>query len=176
MSKRMELFLVVSLVIVGVFTRLIPHPANFTALGALALWSTTLFPRRSWALAIPLGILVLSDMILGFHSTMLWVYGTFALIAFASFWIQPKVSWTRAISGSLCASLFFFVVTNFGVWLVDGLYPMTAEGLANCYVMALPFLKNQIAGDLFFTVLIGALIKVLHSVRVSGAETSVHGS
>jgi len=50
--------------------------------------------------------------------------------------------------------LIFFVATNFAVWAFGGLYPHNLEGLAECYIAALPFLRNRIAGDLFWATLL----------------------
>lgn len=101
---------------------------------------------------------------------MVWVYGAFLLIAALALWIQPRLSWGRAIAGSLAASLLFFVITNFGVWISGELYPRTAEGLSQCYIMALPFLKNQVAGDLFFTAAIGLVARALAERRETAAR------
>jgi len=63
-------------------------------------------------------------------------------------------------------------VTNFGVWTLGTMYPMTAAGLADCYVAAIPFFQNTVAGDLFYaTLLFGgfALVeRLLPAVRLSG--------
>lgn len=165
-------WLAMALVIFGVATRLAPHPVNFTALGALALWSTTLFRSRAWAFGVPLAVLLVSDLILGFHSTMIWVYGAFALIALISLWLEPRQSWLRAGAGSLLASLLFFALTNFGVWAAGELYPPTAEGLAQSYMMALPFLKNQVLGDLLYTGVLGFAVKALADRREAAAVRS----
>ena len=151
----------VLLVTLGVLTRLFPHPVNFTALGAIALWSMTLFPSKAWAVLIPVIALLISDALIGFHSTMVWVYGSILFIATLSLVIQPKQSWGRTLLGSLSASLIFFVLTNLGVWLGGELYPMTTEGFFDCYAMAIPFLKNQIAGDLIFSFGFGLVAKYL---------------
>jgi hypothetical protein len=50
---------------------------------------------------------------------------------------------------SLLGSILFFFITNFGVW-AGGFYGYTAGGLSKCYVMAIPFFKGTIMGDLFY--------------------------
>ena len=47
------------------------------------------------------------------------------------------------------SSIIFFVVTNFGVWLIG--YPLTIEGFLACYLMAIPFFINTLLGDLFYS-------------------------
>ena len=157
--------LALGLIFFGVATRLIPHPANVTAIGALALWSTTLFRSRSVAILLPLLTLFVTDLILGFHSTVLWVYGAFACIGVLSIWLEPRVSWARTFAGSVIASLLFFGLTNFGVWLTGELYPMTSQGLEECYLMGVPFLRNQVWGDLLYSGVLGIAARALASHR-----------
>lgn len=142
----MTLFLLITLA-----SRWLPHPPNFTAVGALALMAGALWGSRLWAPAIPLLGLLVSDLILGFHETLVWVYAGFVLVALMGAFLKPQTSAARAGAGALASSLVFFAVSNFGVWMSGGLYPPTGEGLLTCYVMALPFLGWQIAGDLVFT-------------------------
>ena len=71
-----------------------------------------------------------------------------------------------AAGAGLAASILFFVVTNFGVWALDSLYPRTLEGLVICYVAAIPFFANTLAGTLFYTaVLFGGF--ALADLRIS---------
>lgn len=142
----MTLFLIITLA-----SRWLPHPPNFTAVGALALMAGALWGSRLWAPAIPLAGLWVSDLVLGFHETLVWVYAGFVLVALLGAALKPQNSALRAGTGALASSLVFFAVSNFGVWMAGGLYPPTAEGLLTCYVMALPFLGWQIAGDVVFT-------------------------
>lgn len=143
-------FLISSFVLVALFSRWLPHPANFTAFGALALFSGALLGNRFAAVALPLAALVVSDLVMGFHSTFLWVYLGFALTALLGSFLQPQENAGRALVGSFAASFIFFAVSNFGVWIVGGLYPLTLEGLVRCYEMAIPFMRNQVLGDLLF--------------------------
>ena len=63
-----------------------------------------------------------------------------------------------AVPLTATGSVLFFVVTNFGVWLVGDLYPRTLEGLVACYVAGIPFFRNTLAGDLLYAaVLFGGL-------------------
>ena len=51
---------------------------------------------------------------------------------------------------SLLSSLVFFIVTNFGVWVM-GWYPPTLAGLVNCYIMGLPFLRDFTVSTLLYS-------------------------
>lgn len=135
---------------VGAFARLIPHVPNFTPIGALALFGAAYGSRRS-AILVPLAALMLSDLIIGGHPTWPYVYGAFVLIALAGMAVfRNGVTVPRLIGASLGASGILFLVSNFGVWAVRDFYPKTAEGMLTAYTMALPFLRGNLLGDLFF--------------------------
>ena len=51
---------------------------------------------------------------------------------------------------SLVSSIAFFLITNFGTWLMWDIYPKTGAGLISCYIAGIPFFKGTIMGDLFF--------------------------
>jgi hypothetical protein len=48
------------------------------------------------------------------------------------------------------ATAVFFVLSNLGVWLMSGMYPLTSAGLVECFVMALPFLQNSVTSTFVF--------------------------
>ncbi|MFP5520435.1 MAG: DUF6580 family putative transport protein [Bdellovibrionia bacterium] len=146
---RNKYILITVLLVLASLSRLLPHAPNFTAVGAMALFAG-FYLKRSQAMVLPLIVLFVTDLVLGGHSTMLFVYFGMAMVALmASFLGQASSS--KIIGGALAGSLMFFFVTNFGVWMVDGFYSPDWQGLMTSYMMGLPFLKNQIAGDLFFS-------------------------
>lgn len=144
----------VVLILAAAFSRLIPHPWNFTAIGAMALFGGTYVSSKRMSLLVPMIALFLSDLVLGLHSGMFWVYGAFALIVMLGWTLKNKEANVFRISGiTLLSSVLFFAITNFGVWMMGGFYPKTAEGLVACYVAAIPFFTNQVMGDVFFVAL-----------------------
>jgi hypothetical protein len=157
------------LLIVGIVARLIPHPWNATPVMAIALFGGTWLAKR-WAVLLPLGIVALSDVILGWHNTIPFTWGAFALTGLLAWWIRLAPSAWRIVTASLAGSSLFFIVTNFGVWVVGGLYPRTAEGLALCYVAALPFFRNQLSGDLFYTTALFGAFALLTQIRRRAAS------
>lgn len=146
-----ELVLVVLLVMLAVWSRLLPHPANFAPIAAAGIFSAALLPRR-WALSVPLISMVASDLVIGLHSTVLFTWGAYLLITLmaAAIFSKKLTAW-RALGVTLAGSVLFFIITNFGVWLDGRLYPRTLAGLWQCYVMATPFFRNTLLGDLFYT-------------------------
>jgi hypothetical protein len=169
--KNTTLFL---LIILAAFSRLIPHIPNVTAITAMALLGGALFSNRLLALLAPLMALLISDLVLGFHSTLFFVYGAVALIAIlASFGLKTNSSVTRLGAASLASTFLFFVITNFGFWMMESLYPKTAEGLVQAYVMALPFLGTQVVGDLFYTGLLFGAFELIRRLSPSWVAESV---
>jgi hypothetical protein len=134
--------------------RLVPHPPNFSPIDAMALFSGAYVGRKWLAFAAPLGALLLSDLLLGFYPGMLFQYASVALIVVLGMVALPRVTVLRLGGAALASSVLFFAVTNFGVWLVSGMYALTLSGLAACYVAAIPFFQNTVAGDLFYAALL----------------------
>jgi hypothetical protein len=135
-------------------SRLIPHPPNFTPLAAMALFGGAYISNKRMAFGLPLAALLLSDAVLGFYHDMIWVYGSFALIVCLGLQLQSRRRLRPIAGAALASSVLFFALTNFGVWASAGMYPRTLGGLGACYVAAIPFFQNTIAGDLVYTALL----------------------
>lgn len=155
-SRQSRLLLMLVLVASAAVMRLVPHPPNFTPVAALALFAGAHFERRLLAFAAPLAAMLLSDFALqlmtgyGWHSTMWAVYLSFAATVAVGFALQSRRRPGPVAAAALGSSVLFFVVTNFAVWAEGLLYPLTAAGLATCYVEAIPFFSWTLAGDLFY--------------------------
>jgi hypothetical protein len=170
-APRNELALVAFLVALGLAVRLMPHGANVTPVLASALFAGAML-RPGLALAVPLGALLLSDLVLGFYDwrVMAAVYAAMILPAAAGMLARRyRLSWV-IVPAVLACSLIFFAVTNFAVWAFSGLYSLDMAGLAACYVAALPFLKYSLAGDLLWTAVLfgGAFVLARH--RAAGGR------
>jgi hypothetical protein len=154
-----KLYVVLIMIFAGAMMRLIPHWPNFTPIAAIALFGGTFLKRKDLAFLVPVAAMLLSDLIIGFHSTMLPVYLSFIAIVGLGLILQKRLTVVNTLSASLGASVLFYLVTNFASW-TSGLmpYPMNAAGLIESYIAGLPFLFNGILGDLFYTsVLFGAI-------------------
>ena len=152
--------------------RLVPHPPNFSPIDAMALFSGAYLGRRTLALLAPLAALLVSDLVLGFYSGMLFQYAAVIAIVLLGAITLSRMNVLRLAAAALASSLLFFVVSNFGVWLVSGMYVHTLAGLGACYVAAIPFFQNTVAGDLFYTALLfGGFVLAEHLVpRLRAAE------
>lgn len=140
----------VAMVFIGAALRIVPHPANVTPIAAIALFGGAYLSRRWLALGIPFLAMLISDSVIGFHDQMVAVYVAFAAATLIGFFLRKRRSLTRIAAATLVSSLVFFVITNFAVWAQGQMYPLTAAGLADCFVMALPFFERSLLGDLFF--------------------------
>lgn len=149
----MQTNIVLILLVLGAaLTRLIPHPPNATAIVAMGVFAGSFFQSRTLAVFIPLAALFISDLLIGFHDGMIWVYGAVAVIAIFSTWFMANNKKAgHVVAASFLASCFFFIATNLAVWLQSGMYPRDLNGFVQCYVMAIPFFGNQLMGDFFFS-------------------------
>jgi len=146
-----RIFTLLTAILAAAALRLVPHPPNFTPIGAMALFSGAYLGRRgAVALVAPLGALFLSDLVLGFYRGMPTVYFSVALIVIIGWMALRRVSPLRVGGAAIASSVLFFVLTNFGMWLSSGFYPRTLAGLEACYIAAIPFFQNTVAGDLFY--------------------------
>ena len=153
LSKK-QLF-IIAFMLIAVLFRLLPHLPNFTPITAIALFGGLYFSNKTMAYLVPLVIMALSDLFLGFHSISFVVYAAFIVVSFIG--TQTKKTSVFTI---LLSSISFFIITNFGVWLIG--YPKTWSGLVECYTLALPFFRNSLLGDLFYS---GVMILGFNAVR-----------
>ncbi len=142
---------VLAISIGSIAVRLLPHPANLTPLGATALFGGAKL-TRPWNYLAPLLILFITDIFLGFHALMPYVYVSFVFSVYlAETFLKHSVTTKKLVFLASANALIFFVVTNFAVWLEGRLYPPTIAGLIESYVMGLPFLRNMLVGDVGYT-------------------------
>lgn len=155
MDNKTRLLALVAAIFAAAAMRLLPHPPNFSPIAAIALFGGAYLPKRALAFVPPFAALILSDALLGgFYPGMNFVYLSFGLTVLIG-WAVAKRKTPLTIAGAAVASsVLFFVLTNFGMWLFSGFYPLTWEGLVACYVAAIPFFQNTLAGDLLFTALL----------------------
>lgn len=160
----MKMRLAIAFVFAAALTRLLPHPDNFTPIGAMGLFAAAYFNRNWTMLAVPFAALFLSDLVLnnliysdlytGFaFVTSWWIYAAFALVMLTGYlMLRGKVNPARVVGASFLASGIFFLVSNFFSWQIGMMpYPKDFSGLMACYAAGLPFFGNTVLGDLFFS-------------------------
>ena len=144
---------------IGIFltiavSRLIPHPPNFTSLIAISFYIPAIFGYRY---IVPIILcFAITDLIIGFHSVILFTWGSVILIGLISRYFNKSIIYR--VSGAFIGSVIFFVISNFGVWL-GGLYGYDLSGFISCYILALPFFGYSVLSTLIFSVAIETIYK-----------------
>lgn len=168
-STKFNLSIALLLIGFAVASRFLPHAPNFAPVAAVALLGGAILPKK-YALVLPLAAMVISDLFIGLHSTILFTWGSFALTALLSYRYLRQPTAAKVIGASLAASVLFFVVSNLGVWVEGRLYAHTLEGLIQCYYNALPFFRNTALSDLLYSgVLFGSYFAARYAVKEKAA-------
>ncbi len=173
---RRTTLLLTGIMLTALAARLMPHPPNFTPIESVALFGGAYAADRRLAFLLPLLALLLSDLVLGFvvygyglfYGGMAFVYVGVALItALGMGCLRRRVTVFRVAGCAVAAASLFFIVTNFGTWLMSGLYPYSSSGLLACYLAGLPFFHYTLAGALGYTALLfGGLALVRRRARM----------
>jgi len=153
MKKYLPAFILIAL---GIAARFLPHPANFAPIGAIAIFSGIYLPKK-WALVLPLAAMFFSDLFIGFYSLpiMLSVYAGFIIMSLVGLIVRRNKKLSTILGGTILGGVIFYLVTNGAVWAFGNWYEHNLAGLINCYIVAIPFFRNSLLGDLFYT---GALV------------------
>jgi len=128
-------------------SRLIPHEPNFTPILSISILGFLFSTILSVKVLIVLGSMFFSDLIIGTHDFMIYVY--FSLILLIIFSNSKNYIYMMFLG-----PLIFFIITNFGVWLNSSYYTKNITGLIDCFYMAIPFFKNIIFSTFFYCILI----------------------
>jgi len=147
--KSRDIFLPLGIVFIAILIPLVPHAPNFVPIGALALFGGANLPKK-YAFTVPFAVMFLSDLFLGFHLTMIFVYLSFFITIIIGLFIKNRKNVRNVILGSFASSIIFFVITNFGVWVLYDFYPKNLSGLFESYILAIPFFHNTLLSDLIY--------------------------
>lgn len=160
------------LIILGVVARLLPHPANFAPIGAVALFGGMYLTRR-YAMILPLIAMFISDIFIGFYTwqIMASVYISFALTSLIGLWVRKNKKLSTIIGGTVLGAVLFFLITNFAVWAFGAMYAHNLAGLTQSYVMAIPFFRNSLLGDLFYVGLLVGTYELIYYFILKKKET-----
>ena len=150
MKAKYSVYFGLGLIVLLAFSRLIPHPPNFTPILGMAVFSGAIINKKIVAYLVPLAAMLLSDLYLGFHSGMPIIYFTLAVCVLIGTFIESRVTILNSILGITAGVLVFYLITNFTVWYGSGMYENSFSGLITCYVMGLPFLQNTFISSLIY--------------------------
>lgn len=168
MKNQSQWHIVLTIFVLAVSTRIaipfyIGHPPNFSPIDAIALFSGAYFSRWLIACAVVIcsvwvGDLFINHLMSGhwqlFYPGFYWQYASYLLITGIGVLLKNQVRPFKLLMACFSASILFFIISNFGVWCSGLLYPLNWQGLITCYVAAIPFFKNTLFSDLFFTMIL----------------------
>ena len=167
--------LIIPLIIILVaILRLIPHPPNFTPIIAMGLFSGCYVKNRSIALVVPISAMFISDIFLGLHLTIYWVYGSLLLVTILGRVLVRDVNFKNCMISAFSGAVVFFIVTNFGVWFSSSFYPNTFSGILACYTMALPFFSNTLLSSFIYSGIMFGGYELIFANATKVASDSSH--
>lgn len=139
-----------------------------------ATFLAVLLLRNRWAAVVPFAVVAVSDALLGNTQIMWFTWSAWAVIgagAILARHLRGPARYVAALGVGVGGSLWFFAWTNFGVWLLDGLYPQTADGLVASYVAGLPFLRTMLLGNVVLVPLAAVVASLVERAEL-GASTA----
>lgn len=142
------------IILAAAASRILPHPVNVTPIAAIALFAGAHFTSKLLAFIVPIVAMIISDAIIGFYPQLWVTYIAFAGVVAVGFWLRNRKNITNVAVATVSGSVLFFLVTNFPLWSHYNMYPHTLDGIVQSYTMALPFFRNSLAGDLFYSALL----------------------
>jgi len=149
---RKEIF-PIGLIFILAFSRLIPHYPNFTPIIAAAIMSSYFFRNIHLSLIVIILSMLISDVFIGFYNNIVFVYFSLILITFVFYKFNTRIKLKNLFIFSFFGSLIFFLISNFGTWLLSNMYEKNLNGLFYCYFLALPFFINTLLSTVFFSYL-----------------------
>lgn len=149
-ENRTEQGIALLLIVLGVLMRLAPHPDNFTPVMAIALFGGVVL-STGIALSLPLLIMIVSDLVIGPHPLFWLTWGAFFVMSLAGIWVGRKPGAFKIALTAAGGSVFFFAATNLGVFAFQNMYEKSLAGLAQCYIAAIPFFRNELLGNCLYT-------------------------
>ena len=147
---RNELF-PIGLILILAFSRLIPHPPNFTPIIAVAIMSGYFFRNIYLSIVVIILSMLVTDIIIGFYTNMIFVYFSLLFIVITFFKFNHKIKLTNLFIFGFTGSIVFYIVSNFGVWALSGMYETSLVGMTECYIAAIPFFKNTLFSTIIFS-------------------------
>jgi len=169
-KKYLHYILPICVILVLSFSRIIPHPSNFTPILAVGIFSGFYFKNFILSFFIVIFSMFLGDIYLGFHSTMFFTYTSLSLAVLIGFFIK-KLNFKEVAFGGLASSVCFFIITNFGVWILSPMYEKSFAGLMQSYIMGIPFFHNTLISTFLYLLLFKLLF--LNFKKKSIVESSV---
>jgi len=165
MKSFKNYILPVSLILILSFSRIIPHPWNFTPLLATGIFSGFYFKKFYLGSFIVIFSMFLGDLYLGFHNTMFFTYISLAAAVGIGLYIKNFKIYEIFYS-SIISSACFFIITNFGAWITLEMYEKNFSGLLNSYIMAIPFFHNTLISTFVYLFVIKIIFEIVTNNKI----------
>lgn len=168
MTKSKQLALVFLLIFLAAMSRLVIHPFNFTPIIAMSIFAG-FYINKKYFVIVPLLSMFVGDFFIGFYDFKLMfpVYLSIAIAFFMSHVMRNKKKWYAIFGVSITSSFVFFILTNLAVWYFSGWYSQNFIGLQGCFVAAIPFFRNSLVGDLFYSFLFFGVYETVSILSIS---------
>lgn len=165
-AKKIKFVMPLALILLAAFTRVIPHPGNFTPIIAIAIFGASKFKgSKLLTFSIPLVAMLITDFFLNKIMMGAWsltypgiaynYLALFGVVALGMLIFKNNKQMLRKTSTSIVGgNLLFFLISNFGVFMTFSLYPASPQGLVAAYVAGLPFLLNQFAATIIWSIVL----------------------
>ena len=158
---KVNLIIPMILFVLLVLSRMITEIPNFTATIALVMFTGYLIQNRFLSVLVILLSQVVSDLYLGIYSSMVFVYAAYISIALLSPIIMKKMNTKSVVLSSVISPSIFFIISNFGVWLIGSTYTFNLSGLIACYVAGIPFFDESLISTVLFALTIFSIMKLI---------------
>ena len=158
---KVNLIIPIILFVLLVLSRMITEIPNFTATIALVMFTGYLIQNKFLSVLVILVSQVVSDLYLGIYSSMIFVYAAYISIALLSPIIMKKMNTKSVVLSSVISPSIFFIISNFGVWLIGSTYTFNLSGLIACYVAGIPFFDESLTSTVLFALTIFSIMKLI---------------
>jgi len=159
-NNKTQFGIIAILILLAALSRMIEHPLNFAPISAMILFGAAHFHKKWQVFLVPFFATLISDLWISGGYFNGWVYTSYLLIIFFGMMLyKSKVSISNIMGGAIGSSLIFFIVSNFGVWM----HPLYIKSLMACYIDAIPFYQNTLAGNIFYSTILFGSYYVLQS-------------
>jgi len=164
-KKYSYYILPILLILILSFSRLIPHPSNFTPILAVGIFSGFYFKNTILSFFIVVCSMFLGDIYLGFHGTMFFTYSSLLVAVLFGVFIK-SLKFKEVLLTGLASSVAFFIITNFGVWAFGSMYEKSFYGLLQSYIMGIPFFHNTLISTLLYLTILKLLLDFVEKKRI----------
>jgi hypothetical protein len=169
-NYKSNIFIGAALIIFAAVLKAVTFPASFNPIIAISLFSGVVISDKKLAFLMPLLAMFVSDIILEVFNIAPGFYGmgqignyiSLMLVTVLGFGIK-KVNAVNVVGFSLASSLLFFLLSNTNVFFFDTIaYEKSISGYMTCLAAGIPFIKNGLITDLFFSAVLFGSYQLLY--------------